>query len=102
MSQFVSAAKVGEIPDGGGKCIEVEGRRIAVFHMGGEYFAIDDACTHHEAPLSEGSISGEEVVCPWHGATFELRTGKCTGLPARKDVSRYNVRVQGDQVEVEV
>lgn len=102
MSKFVRIAKLSEIPDQTVKCVQVEGRSIALFNLGGQLYAIDDTCTHEGGPLSEGLIDGEEVECPWHGARFNISTGEVTLGPAMEDVAKYNLRLKGDDIEVEV
>jgi len=102
MPHFVRVAQRAEIPESGGKCVEIEGKRIAIFRVGDGFHAIDDECTHQGAPLSEGTVEGEEVECPWHGSRFDLRTGEATGPPADEPVSTYTVRVIGEDVEVEI
>jgi nitrite reductase/ring-hydroxylating ferredoxin subunit len=64
--------------------------------------AIADTCTHKGGPLSEGSLEGNTVICPWHGANFDVCTGKNLTPPAAAEVTSYNVRVEGDDVEVEI
>lgn len=102
MSEFVEVARQSEIPDKSAKCVEVSGKRIALFNLGGEFYAIDDTCTHKGGPLCEGKIEGEEVVCPWHRAHYEIKTGEVTTPPAPDGVTRYNVRVTGNAIEIEV
>lgn len=102
MAQYYRVAGVDEIPPGRGRCFVVDGRRIAVFRVEDEFFAIDDRCTHAEASLSEGDVWGHEVACPRHGATFDLRTGEATALPAVEPVRTYEVRIDGDDVLVAV
>ncbi|MBM3838506.1 MAG: Rieske 2Fe-2S domain-containing protein [Verrucomicrobia bacterium] len=102
MPKFIAVAKKSEIAVGSGKCVEAEGKRIAVFNLGSEFLAIDDTCPHAGASLSEGAVEGEEVECPWHGARFKLRTGEVTAPPSEEGVAKYNVRVTGDTVEVEI
>ena len=68
----------------------------------GEFFALDNLCTHEEGPLSEGEIEGHEVTCPWHGAKFDIRTGEVLCDPAYEAVGRHNVRVTGSDIEVEI
>ena len=102
MSGFIPVAKVADIPNQTVKCVEAEGKRIAVFSLDGEFFAIADDCTHEGGPLSDGMIHGDEVECPWHGARFNIKSGKVTLDPATDDVARYNVRVTGDDVEIEM
>lgn len=104
MARFVRVASRSEIPDpgSGGHCVEVEGRRIALFRDGERIYAVDDECTHQGAPLSEGSAEDGEVECPWHGSRFDLATGEVREDPADEPVTSYPVRVQDDDVEVEL
>ena len=102
MPRFVKVAQKSDIADQSAKLVEADGKRIAVFNLGGSFHAIDDTCTHRGGPLSEGRIDGEEVVCPWHGAHFNIKTGAVCAPPATAAVARYDVRVSGDDIEVEV
>ena len=102
MGKFVKVARKSEIADQSAKLLEIEDKRIALFNLGDRFYAIDDTCPHADGPLSEGSIEGEEVECPWHGSRFNIKTGQVTGPPAGENVTRYNVRVTGDDIEVEV
>ncbi len=102
MGEFVKVAKTSEIDDQCAKCVQVGGKLIALFNLGGEFHAIADECSHEEAPLSEGMVEGDEVECPWHAARFNIKTGKALCEPAEDDVERFNVRISGDDVEVEV
>jgi len=102
VGHYLKVAKTSEIEDQCGKCVVAGGRAIALFNVGGEFFAIDDLCPHQEGPLSEGYVEGYEVECPWHAATFNLKTGAHSGPPAEADVKTYPVRVVGDDIEVEV
>ena len=101
MADFVKVAKTTEIKPGEARLVDVNGKQIALFNVAGEFFAIDNACTHEEGPLGEGEISGHTVMCPWHGATFDLRTGEVLGPPAYESVARYSVRVTGSDIEIE-
>ena len=102
MAGFVKVARTGDLASEGGKMVEVNGKKIALFNVEGQYYAIDDTCTHRGGPLSEGELAGRTVTCPWHGALFDVTTGAALGPPASKGVSRYNVRVSGEDIEVEV
>lgn len=111
MAQFVKVAKKSELPDtegsleeaeGMGTLVEVEGNRIALFNLDDDIFATDDACAHDGGSLSEGSIQGDEVVCPRCGSRFSVISGQARGLPAMEDIASYKVRVTDDEVEVEV
>ena len=102
MAGFVKVAKADEIAPGQGKMVEVNGKKIALFNVEGSFYAIDDTCTHRGGPLSEGVLEGDQVTCPWHGATYDVTTGEVLGPPAPRGVARYNVRVEGSNVEVEI
>jgi len=102
VADFVKVATTSELAPGQTKKIEVGGKTIALFNIGGTYHAIDDTCTHKGGPLSEGEVKGDEVTCPWHGAKFKVTSGEVLGPPARAGVSSYHVRVSGADLEVEV
>src|SRR5437870_7875325 len=102
MPEYVKIAKVGEVVPGQAKLIEVNGREIALFNIAGAFHALDNSCTHVGGPLCEGEIDGAEVTCPWHGAVFDVTTGAVLGPPAGAPVSRYNVRIEGPDIAVEI
>lgn len=102
MADFVKAARTTEIEPGQAHLVEVKGKQIALFNVGGQFFALDNTCTHRGGPLAEGEVLGHEVTCPWHGATFDVRTGEVVGPPAQRAVGRYGVRVTGTDIEVEI
>jgi nitrite reductase/ring-hydroxylating ferredoxin subunit len=97
----VKVAKTNEIEPGQARLVDVKGKQIALFNVDGQFFALDNVCTHEGGPLAEGEISGHEVTCPWHGATFDIKTGEVLGPPAYEAVARYGVRVTGSDVEIE-
>jgi nitrite reductase/ring-hydroxylating ferredoxin subunit len=99
---FTKAASITEIPPGKAKQVEVNGHKIALFHVGESFYAIDDTCTHRGGPLSEGAVEGTKVTCPWHGAQFDLTTGRHLTPPAPSDVNSYQVQVVGDEVQIDV
>ena len=102
MAEFIRVADAGEFAPGQAKCVEVAGRKIALFNVAGSFYAIDDTCTHRGGSLSEGEVAGEEVTCHLHGAVYNVKTGAVLGPPAPNGVGSYPVRVQGSDVEVEV
>jgi len=102
MPEFVKVATTTEFEPGQARLVEVKGKQIALFNVDGEFFAIDNTCTHRGGPLAEGEVSGHEVTCPLHGAKFDMRTGEVVGPPANLAVARYSVRVAGSDLEVEV
>jgi len=99
---FLKVAVIQSVLRGAGKKVNVGGKHIALFNIDGTYYAIDDTCTHKGGPLSEGKIEGSNVTCPWHGSIFDVRTGEVVRPPAPIGVSRYNVRVVGDDIEIEI
>ena len=99
---FTKAATVQEIPPGMGKQVKLNDKTIALFNVGGAYYAIDDTCPHRGGPLSEGEVQDTEVTCPWHAARFDLTTGAHLCPPANSGVTCYKVQVTGDEVQVDV
>jgi 3-phenylpropionate/trans-cinnamate dioxygenase ferredoxin subunit len=102
MAEFVKAARTDEVAPGQARLVVVKGKEIALFNIDGAYFALTNACSHEEGPLAEGAVEGHEVTCPWHGAKFDIRTGEVLCDPAYEAVTRYNVRVSGSDIEVEI
>ncbi len=103
MSQFVKVGTVADFEDvEGGKLVDAGGRSLAIFRVGTNYYAIDNTCTHRGGPLAEGTLVGEEVICPWHGAHFNVKTGAVCAPPAREGVKSFAVRVNGNDLEVEI
>lgn len=102
MAAFVKVASTGELTPGQAKRVEIQGKRIALFNRDGAYHAIEDACPHRGGPLSEGQVEGTAVICPWHGAKFDMTTGQVLGPPARAGVASFRTRVSGSDVEVEL
>ena len=99
MSRFVEVARAAEIPPGFAKAVVAGGREIAVFHVGDEFYAIDNACPHQGGPLAEGWLEGNIVTCPWHAWCFDLRSGTMT-LGDLAFVACFEVRVEQDGVYV--
>ncbi len=100
MAEFVPVAKVSEIPDPGKKLVEVDDRLVAVFHVGGQFYALDDVCTHDGGPLAEGQLDGYHIICPRHGARFDIRTGEALTMPATEPTTAHEVKIEGDTVLV--
>ncbi len=98
--EFYEVAKVSELPQGERIFIEVDDRQIVIFNIAGLYFAIGDVCTHDNGPLGDGELDGYQVICPRHGARFDVRTGKAVRFPAVKATPSYPVKVSGDAIEI--
>jgi nitrite reductase/ring-hydroxylating ferredoxin subunit len=79
--QFVDIAKVDEISAGKMKHVEVNGKEIVIANMNGKFCALDDRCAHMNAPLSMGNLTGDVVTCPFHGAKFNVASGKKIAEP---------------------
>jgi len=99
-ARYVTVAKVGEIPDGGVKITRVDDELLAIFHVEGQYYAINDICTHDGGPLAEGPLEGHVIECPRHGARFDIRTGAVLCMPATAPVPTHETRVVGDEIQV--
>ena len=97
---FFEIASVAELPQGERLFIEAAGRSIVIFNLAGNFYAIGDVCSHDSGPVGDGEIEENEIICPRHGARFDIRTGKATSLPAVVDIPSYPVRVMGDMIEI--
>ncbi len=102
MSDFHRVCRVSEVPEGGKAVVEVGDRLVAVFHVGTDFWAIDDRCTHDGGPLAEGLLEDHVISCPRHGARFDIRTGRALSMPATQDTSAHEVKVEGDEVWVRI
>jgi 3-phenylpropionate/trans-cinnamate dioxygenase ferredoxin subunit len=100
MKEFVEVARVGDLSDPGKQLIEVDERMLVLLLVDGNYYCLDDVCTHDGGPLAEGSLDGTSIICPRHGARFDVRTGKALTMPATEDTTTHDVKVQGDSVLV--
>ncbi len=101
MLRFVKMATVDELPPGGAKEVEHEGRVYAIFNVGGTLLAIDGICPHQGGPLAEGMVERTVVTCPWHGWQFDLATGT---MPSGSRIKQavFEVKVEGQDVLVAV
>jgi 3-phenylpropionate/trans-cinnamate dioxygenase ferredoxin component len=99
---FQRACGIADVASGAVLAVAVDGTDVAVVRDGDDWYAIDDECSHASIPLSEGDVEGCEIECWLHGSRFDLRTGKPSGPPATEPVPVYAVRVEGDDVLVDV
>ena len=102
MSGKTQVAKTKDLPPGKAVAVTVGSKRIAVFNSAGNFFAIDDTCTHAGGSLSEGDLAGNIITCPWHGAAFDITNGNVLEGPASESVKSYKVFVEGEDIKVEV
>ena len=99
---FVKVGRVDDIAPGTSMAVELPEASLAIANVDGQFFAIENLCTHDDGPLGEGTLDGFRIQCPRHDAYFDVRTGKALTLPAILDVSCFPVRVQDGDVEVEL
>lgn len=99
----IIVGKTSDIPAGKLLKVTADGKEILVTNVDGNYFAIDDTCTHAGASLADGKLDGSIITCDWHGAKFDCKTGKLSAFPAKiKDLRSYKVVVESDNVFLEL
>ena len=104
MPEFRNVAKASEVAPGSLKHIELDdgGKQVCLANVDGTFYAINGECSHMGGPLGEGELDGTTVTCPWHSAEYDVVTGKMLSPPAEADQAVYEVRVEGDDVQVAV
>lgn len=100
MSEWVTVGRVDQFAQGAWQTVDVDGARLAVFNVAGEFFAIEDVCTHDGGQLTGGSVEGDQIVCPRHGARFCIRTGAALCAPAYEPTACFPLRVEGGELQV--
>jgi 3-phenylpropionate/trans-cinnamate dioxygenase ferredoxin component len=98
--EYIQVAPVEDLPPGERLFIEVDERPVVIINLAGIFYAIADACTHDDGPLGEGEIDDHQIICPRHGARFDLRNGKALTFPAVVDTPSYPVRVVDGWIEI--
>lgn len=98
--EFVTIAGEEELSNGERLFVEIGDIPLVIFNIAGEIYAIGDVCTHDDGPLGDGEVEKYDVICPRHGARFDVRTGKATTLPAIVDIPAYPTRIVDGQIEV--
>ena len=100
MSEWMTVARATELAPGAWRVVDVDGAQIAVFNLGGRYYAIADVCTHDAGQLTGGTVEDDEIICPRHGARFCIRTGAALSAPAYEPTAAFPVRVENGEVQV--
>ncbi len=100
MAEFAAVARADDLVKGEIRAFDVRGTRIAVANVAGAFHAFDDTCTHMACSLAEGDLEETTVICPCHGAEFDVRSGAVLQGPAKKPLATYEVRVEGFDLEV--
>ena len=98
--EFVKACNINEINPM--KLVTLNNERILLVNLNNKIYAMDEICSHKGAPLNEGSLQGKILTCPWHQSQFDVTTGKVLMGPAMQDVKSYAIKIEGDNVFVEV
>jgi 3-phenylpropionate/trans-cinnamate dioxygenase ferredoxin subunit len=98
--EYLEIIPADQLPEGERVFVEVEGKSIVLFNLAGKLFAIGDICSHDNGPVGDGEIEDSEIICPRHGARFDILSGKATSLPAVVDIPAYPVRVVKGMIEV--
>jgi 3-phenylpropionate/trans-cinnamate dioxygenase ferredoxin subunit len=98
--EFVAIGSADELETGERLFVEIDEEPIVIFNIAGQYYAVGDVCSHDDGPVGDGELEGFEVICPRHGARFDIRTGKVLSLPAIVDIPSYPVRVVDGQIEI--
>lgn len=99
-NDWIDALAVDDLPDDDVLGVEVAGRMLAVYRVGGELYATDDLCTHGQASLCTGFLEGHEIECPLHQGRFDIRDGRPTCAPATEALRTYPIRIEGERVFV--
>ncbi len=100
MGQFVRVATTNDIPQGTLKAFVVGHQKFVIAHTTDGFFAVVDECTHDSAPISSGQVRGAEIICPRHGARFDIKTGAVTAPPAIVPIDILTVKVDGTDIQV--
>lgn len=100
MAQWVDVAPVGEITPGTWRTVDIDDVEIAVINVDGSFYAVEDMCTHDGGDLSSGHLEGCEIICPRHGARFDVKTGEVKAPPAYEPIETFEVRVENGMVQV--
>jgi nitrite reductase/ring-hydroxylating ferredoxin subunit len=101
VAEFVTVGKLSDLAAGSGKVVDVNGKAVALFNVGGAIYAIDNTCRHRGGPLGEGSLEGNLVTCPWHMWEYDVTTGEFIANREIK-LATYAVQVEGDEIKVAV
>jgi len=97
---FQKIASLQELPKGKTLCVEIENKEVLLCHTAEGIFAVDNLCTHAEARLCDGKLKGNKILCPLHGAAFDVKNGEALTRPASIALNSYPVKLEGDAISV--
>ena len=98
--KWVDVGDAAEVPEGEVRTFTVEGQRVAVARANQQLYAVQDLCSHDDGPLGEGELEGYSVVCPRHGAKFDVRTGDVVAMPAVAPIESFPVMEKDGRIQV--
>ncbi|MBI5051459.1 non-heme iron oxygenase ferredoxin subunit [Candidatus Micrarchaeota archaeon] len=99
---LVKLCRENQVSEGSGQLFEAGGKQLAVFKAQGKLYCTDAICTHSGGPLQDGSVEDTCVTCPWHGAQFDIKTGKVISPPATEGIKTYEVKIENGIVMVDL
>ncbi len=100
MSDWVDVIDQNALADGEHVIVDVDGTEVAIFKLDGEFYAIEDVCTHDGAEIASGELDGDEIICPRHGSRFCIKTGEFRSPPAYEDIACFPVKIDNGRVKV--
>ncbi|MEQ1559816.1 MAG: non-heme iron oxygenase ferredoxin subunit [Methyloglobulus sp.] len=100
MADWVNVTKQTALADGEHVVVDVDGIDVAVFKIDGAFYAIEDVCSHDGAPIADGMVDGDQIICPRHGARFCIKTGAVKSPPAYENIACFPIRIENGQVQV--
>lgn len=100
MSDWIDVIGENALADGEHIVVDVDGTEVAVFKIDGEFYALEDVCTHDGAEIASGEVEGDQIICPRHGARFCIKTGEVKSPPAYEAIHRFPVRIENGIVQV--
>ncbi len=100
MSEWVDVIDQNALTDGEHVIVDVDGTEVAVFKLDGNFYAIEDVCTHDGAEIASGVLDGDEIICPRHGARFCIKTGEFRSPPAYENIACFPVKIENGRVKV--
>lgn len=100
MQKSIKIGHIDDLTPGSCKSIDIEEYSFALYNVDGTYYVTDNACPHMAAPLGDGELFGNIVVCPWHEWKFDVKVGTCLAAPGELDIATYKVDISGDEIYV--
>lgn len=97
---WVNVCKTTDIECGKLKVVDLDGTDVIIFNVDNEFYALEDNCTHDNSEISSGKIEGKCIVCPRHGAKFDITNGAVLSAPAYEDIEKFELKVEGDDIYI--